>query len=118
MHPGPQFPPHSPASLRSRAAARRLRTATPAAAAQDSVTLAEPTAPTPHSSTAHLRIARGSSPSNAPSVASSGVAATSVNIAELKRKTVLELHDMADSYAIENPGGLKKQELIFRIEQK
>jgi len=41
-----------------------------------------------------------------------------VNIAELKRKSVLELNDMADSYAIDNPGGLKKQELIFRIEQK
>jgi transcription termination factor Rho len=45
-------------------------------------------------------------------------ASTSVNIAELKRKTVPELQEMAESYAIENPGGLRKQDLIFNIEQK
>jgi transcription termination factor Rho len=46
------------------------------------------------------------------------VATTSVNIAELKRKTLPELHDMADGYAISNAIGLPKQDLIFRIEQK
>ncbi len=47
-----------------------------------------------------------------------GVAPTSVNIAELKRKPVPELNEMAETFAIENPGGLRKQDLIFRIEQK
>jgi transcription termination factor Rho len=41
-----------------------------------------------------------------------------VNIAELKRKTVPELQEIADGYAIENSTGLRKQDLIFRIEQK
>ena len=42
----------------------------------------------------------------------------SVNIAELKRKSVLELQDIAEGYAVENIGALRKQELIFQIEQK
>jgi transcription termination factor Rho len=41
-----------------------------------------------------------------------------VNIAELKRKPVPELNEMAEGFAIENPTGLRKQDLIFRIEQK
>jgi len=41
-----------------------------------------------------------------------------VNIAELKRKPVPELNQMAEGFAIENPTGLRKQDLIFRIEQK
>jgi transcription termination factor Rho len=41
-----------------------------------------------------------------------------VNIAELKRKSVPELQDMADSQSVENTAGLTKQDLIFRIEQK
>ncbi len=45
-------------------------------------------------------------------------ATRSVNIAELKRKSVPELQEMAESYAIEETGGLRKQDLIFRIEQK
>jgi transcription termination factor Rho len=40
-----------------------------------------------------------------------------VNIAELKRKSVPELQDIADGLRIENVGSLRKQELIFRIEQ-
>jgi len=44
--------------------------------------------------------------------------APSVNIAELKRKTMPELQEMADSYAIADASGLRKQDLIFRIEQK
>jgi len=47
-----------------------------------------------------------------------GSATTSVNIAELKRKPVPELNEMAEGFAIENPMGLRKQDLIFRIEQK
>ena len=47
-----------------------------------------------------------------------GPATTSVNIAELKRKPVPELNEMAEGFAIENPTGLRKQDLIFRIEQK
>jgi len=43
---------------------------------------------------------------------------TSVNIAELKRKSVLELQDIAEGYDVENIGALRKQELIFQIEQK
>ena len=45
-------------------------------------------------------------------------ASPSVNIAELKRKSVPELQEMAESQAIEDTGGLRKQDLIFRIEQK
>jgi transcription termination factor Rho len=41
-----------------------------------------------------------------------------VNIAELKRKSVPELFEMAEGFDVENPGGLRKQDLIFRIEQK
>jgi transcription termination factor Rho len=41
-----------------------------------------------------------------------------VNIAELKRKSVPELQDIAEGYAVENIGALRKQELIFQIEQK
>ncbi|HEX8945843.1 MAG TPA: transcription termination factor Rho [Gemmatimonadaceae bacterium] len=41
-----------------------------------------------------------------------------MNIAELKRKPVPELNEMAEGFAIENPTGLRKQDLIFRIEQK
>ncbi|HEY4303895.1 MAG TPA: transcription termination factor Rho [Gemmatimonadaceae bacterium] len=41
-----------------------------------------------------------------------------MNIVELKRKSVPELQEMAESQAIEDIGGLGKQDLIFRIEQK
>jgi transcription termination factor Rho len=40
-----------------------------------------------------------------------------VDIAELKRKSVAELHAMADDLNISNFSGLRKQDLIFRIEQ-
>jgi transcription termination factor Rho len=59
-----------------------------------------------------------------PTVSSSGslapdrVTTTSVDIAELKRKSVPELFEMAEGFSVENPGGLRKQDLIFRIEQK
>jgi len=40
-----------------------------------------------------------------------------VDISELKCKSVGELHDMAEELAIQNYAGLRKQDLIFRIEQ-
>ena len=47
-----------------------------------------------------------------------GETTTSVNIAELKRKSAPELQEMADDFSIDNSTGLRKQDLIFRIEQK
>jgi transcription termination factor Rho len=41
-----------------------------------------------------------------------------VNIAELKRKSMPELHDMADTLAVMSHGALGRQDLIFRIEQR
>jgi transcription termination factor Rho len=40
-----------------------------------------------------------------------------VDIAELKSKSIGELHEMADELDIHNYSGLRKQDLIFRIEQ-
>jgi transcription termination factor Rho len=40
-----------------------------------------------------------------------------VDIAELKRKSVAELHAMAEELNITNYSGLRKQDLIFKIEQ-
>ena len=40
-----------------------------------------------------------------------------VDIAELKRKSVAELHAMAEQLNITNYSGLRKQDLIFKIEQ-
>ncbi len=40
-----------------------------------------------------------------------------MDIAELKRKSVAELQEMADGLNISNYSGLRKQDLIFRIEQ-
>jgi transcription termination factor Rho len=40
-----------------------------------------------------------------------------VDIAELKQKSVSELHEMAEELNITNYSGLRKQDLIFRIEQ-
>ena len=40
-----------------------------------------------------------------------------MDIAELKRKSIAELHAMADELNITNYSGLRKQDLIFRIEQ-
>ncbi|MEX0935969.1 MAG: transcription termination factor Rho, partial [Gemmatimonadota bacterium] len=41
-----------------------------------------------------------------------------MDIAELKRKNVQELHDLAEELSIQNYSGLRKQDLIFRVEQK
>jgi len=40
-----------------------------------------------------------------------------VDIAELKKKSVAELHTMAEQLTIQNYSGMRKQDLIFRIEQ-
>ena len=40
-----------------------------------------------------------------------------MDIAELKRKSVAELQELADGLNIANTSGLRKQDLIFRIEQ-
>jgi len=40
-----------------------------------------------------------------------------VDIAELKSKSVTELHEMAEELSLSNFSGLRKQDLIFRIEQ-
>jgi len=40
-----------------------------------------------------------------------------VDIAELKSKSVTELHEMAEELNLNNFSGLRKQDLIFRIEQ-
>ncbi len=42
---------------------------------------------------------------------------TSLDIAELKAKSVQDLHDMAEELNIQNYSSLRKQDLIFRIEQ-
>jgi len=41
-----------------------------------------------------------------------------VDISELKQKSVAELQSMADELNISNFSGLRKQDLIFQIEQK
>jgi len=40
-----------------------------------------------------------------------------VDIADLKKKSVAELHAMAEQLSISNYSGMRKQDLIFRIEQ-
>jgi transcription termination factor Rho len=40
-----------------------------------------------------------------------------VDIADLKKKSVAELHSMAEQLTIQNYSGMRKQDLIFRIEQ-
>src|SRR4051794_3222583 len=112
MNSGPR-PPFSssplPTSLRSPQSSRRLRAA--------STTTGSAPAPAESHSSSATTAHRSSSPSDE-LVAPLRVTATSVNIAELKRKSVPDLLDMANHYAIENPGVLRKQDLIFQIEQK
>ena len=52
-----------------------------------------------------------------PVLASGASPSPPVDIAELKRKSVTELQEMADDMNIGNTSGLRKQDLIFRIEQ-
>ena len=57
------------------------------------------------------------SPSDLPSDLPAVADPHPVDIADLKRKSVSELHGMADELGITSYSGLRKQELIFRIEQ-
>ena len=41
-----------------------------------------------------------------------------MDIAEIKSKSIPELHEMADELAIQNAAGMRKQDLIFKIEQE
>src|SRR5581483_3291317 len=110
MHSSLPVPPSTsvPSTLRSPPSTRRARSAVQSA---DSVSLyVESPVPVP--------VADSPSAVSPLSAVSVAPAPTSVNIAELKRKSVPELQEMAEGYAIENPGGLRKQDLIFRIEQK
>src|SRR5689334_837212 len=54
---------------------------------------------------------------SAPSERAPPSESTYVDIAELKQKSVAELHSMAEGLNISNFSGLRKQDLIFRIEQ-
>lgn len=40
-----------------------------------------------------------------------------MDIAQIKSKSINELHDMAEELSIQNYAGLRKQDLIFEIEQ-
>jgi len=44
--------------------------------------------------------------------------ATFLDIAEIKSKSIPELHEMADELEIQNAAGMRKQDLIFKIEQE
>src|SRR5215468_9614594 len=104
MTSGPPSQHPSSASPRSRASSRRLVASTPASAQESVPAIAEPSPPSPPTTPAPLRYTRSSSLSSTTPDATPGADATSVNLAE--------------SYEVDNPGGLKKQDLIFRIEQK
>ena len=41
-----------------------------------------------------------------------------MDIAEIKSKSIPELHEMADELSIQNAAGMRKQDLIFKIEQE
>ena len=102
MHSGPSLrPPRSP---------QRHSRASPALEAQKRLESSPPLDPLPSVSSPTV--------SSSGSLAPDRVTSTSVNIAELKRKSVPELFEMAEGFDVENPGGLRKQDLIFRIEQK
>lgn len=46
-----------------------------------------------------------------------GPDATVMDIGEIKSKSIPELHEMAEKLSIQNFAGLRKQDLIFKIEQ-
>ncbi len=60
------------------------------------------------------RQAEGSEPSGATGTTT---AARTMDISDLKRKSVAELHQLAEELNIQNYSGMRKQDLIFRIEQ-
>src|SRR3954470_13140546 len=121
MHSGPTLRTpqsaqrRSPASTTADGAPRHLETASPPTLHP----LADLPSPPPTSGTprptAH---ARSMDPSFSGAVTQARGPQMSVNIAELKRRSVPDLQEMAEGFSVENPGALGKQELIFRIEQK
>ena len=90
------------------AAAGVLRLSSPPPASHTTPAASSPRAP---ASPAHSPISRTARRAGAPTN-------LSVNIAELKRKSPTELVDLADELGAENDTGLRKQDLIFRIEQR
>ena len=52
-----------------------------------------------------------------PQAAKPGLMETSMNLSELKLKSMPELMDLAVQYNVENPNGMRKQELIFALLQ-
>src|SRR5258705_9221883 len=118
MTSGPPPSTSPPASIRSRPPRRPRAIESALASAPVGALVESPTPPPPAQppSQPHSRLSPPSFPAG--EATSLAVAPTSVNIAELKRKSVPELQELADGYAIENPAGLRKQDLIFRIEQK
>jgi transcription termination factor Rho len=63
------------------------------------------------------RQAEGSEPSGATGTTGTTTAARTMDISDLKRKSVAELHQLAEELNIQNYSGMRKQDLIFRIEQ-
>ena len=63
------------------------------------------------------RQAEGSEPSGANEGGTTTSAARTMDISDLKRKSVAELHQLAEELNIQNYSGMRKQDLIFRIEQ-
>ena len=111
---------HSSSSLRKPRSTRRLRADPPVAdSAQQELeaTPAPAPSPLPSRSAAHPRSPHPDLSAAAAQATPAGVV-TSVNIAELKRKSVPELQDMAAAHGVDQGDGLRKQDLIFRIEQK
>ena len=110
----------SSSSLRKPRSTRRLRADPPVAdSAQQELeaTPAPAPSPLPSRSAAHPRSPHSDHSAAAAQATPAGVV-TSVNIAELKRKSVPELQDMAAAHGVDQGDGLRKQDLIFRIEQK
>jgi transcription termination factor Rho len=52
-----------------------------------------------------------------PSTIKPGIMESSMNLSELKLKSMPELMDLAVQYNVENPNGMRKQELIFALLQ-
>ena len=110
----------SSSSLRKPRSTRRLRADPPVAdSAQQELeaTPAPAPSPLPSRSAAHPRSPHSDLSAAAAQATPAGVV-TSVNIAELKRKSVPELQGMAAAHGVDQGDGLRKQDLIFRIEQK
>jgi len=63
------------------------------------------------------RQAEGSEPSGANGGGTTTTTARTMDISDLKRKSVAELHQLAEELNIQNYSGMRKQDLIFRIEQ-